>query len=111
MKYGLNVPLNSKQVKLLPVRKTTISKDKLNRWVESVDHSGFTPTSIGITGQELKRAQRVSKKTSNRKETPGRRKQVVIEFKRDSTGKILLDEKGNRIFSHLKIIQHKRLHV
>jgi len=83
MQHGLNKPLNSRQMKLLGL--------------------GFTPTSIGITGQEIKRAGRNNGPAyTNRAVTAGRKLQyvpvalkdadgntVTVEVKQPDTGKMI----------------------
>ncbi len=58
---------------------------------------GFTPTSVGMTGQQIKqsifRKQR-GKVNNNRKRTPGRPVQYVEVYERDSQGNLPVDRRG-----------------
>lgn len=67
--HGLNRPLTHNQVKLLGLR--------------------FTPTSIGITGQQLKAAGRHSHPFTSRKPTLGRKLQQIQRALKDDDGKVV----------------------
>jgi hypothetical protein len=67
MKYSQNVPLSSREMRRLPL--------------------GFTPTSYGFTGQEIKRMSRANPDPhTNRKTTPGRILQTILN--RDEEGNL-----------------------
>lgn len=89
MQHGVNKPLTHGQVKLLGL--------------------GFTPTSIGITGQELKRAARKSgHPTTSRGVTAGRGLQYIPVASKDEDGKVLRTPEGRVIYTNQKIrVWHK----
>lgn len=72
---------------------------------------GFTPTSVGITGQQLKRAGRMKNfnaPQNNRKRTKGRIVQVVPSRpKEDKEGNAIVDASGNRVYTRERKIIHE----
>lgn len=75
MQHGLNRPLNRDQIKLLGY--------------------GFTPTSIGLTGQQIKRmGRRGADVQTNRKVTNGRKLQYIQVALKDGEGKTVKEVTG-----------------
>jgi hypothetical protein len=93
MQHGLNKPLNHKQIALLG--------------------RGFTPTSIGITGQQIKRMGRESPhQHTNRKTGRGRFVQYIPEVLRDEKRKPILSADGSKTYTgRFKAVWHKVLHL
>lgn len=94
MKYSLNTPLTHTEVKRLPL--------------------GFTQTSFGPTGQEIKHSQRLSYPHTNTKLTMNGKPrrgigvvQYVPDFARNEDGTCRLDQNGNPIVRGYKQIWHK----
>lgn len=108
---SINKPLTREQVKKLPVRKTHFETDKRGNLIEVVDHDGFTPTSVGITGQQLKRAGREKNfqaPRNNRKTTAGRIVQIVPStLKRDKDGNVIVGADGKVVYTRERKIIHE----
>lgn len=86
MKYSRNKPLTAAEVKALPIVQQHFEADEKGHLKLVTDHSGFTPTSEGFTGQQIKKLLRNRRHTNNRKSTAGRVFQNVPIYAKDDDG-------------------------
>lgn len=109
---SLNTPFTREQIRNLPRARGHFARNERGHmeWVET--SKGFTPTSHGFTGQQLKRISRVKPySTTNRRTTAGRSVQRIPIYLRDENGKLPVDAAGREVkkLVSFKTVWHRRL--
>jgi hypothetical protein len=110
MKYSPNTPLTQAQIKALPIAKQHFELNDKGYPELVTDFNGFTPTSVGFTGQQIKKSARSKQHpTTSRKATRGRVLQRVPILRRDEHGNLPVDAAGREIKQVLgyKTIWHR----